>query len=44
MGWWVANGEEIDGLSGSNGGVKLVLIVLLAKLNLVYIYVRLLGS
>lgn len=44
MGWWVANGEEIDRLSGRNGGVKLVIIVFLAKLNFVEIYVRLLGS
>jgi len=28
---WVANGEEIDGLSGSNRWGKLVIIVLLAK-------------
>lgn len=27
----MANGEEIDGLSGSNGGEKLLIIVLLAK-------------
>lgn len=44
MGWWVANGDKIDGMSGSNVGVKLVIIVLLAKQNFGEIYVRLLGS
>ncbi len=44
LSWWVANGEEIDGLSGCNEAVELVIMVLLANGKKYCYFVRLPGS
>ncbi len=44
VGWWVANGEEIDGLSGCNEALELIIMVLLVNGKMYCYFVRLLGS